>query len=919
MKTVLLSPSKRLGRRLLGGLALGIIGLTSAAFAQVYSENFDDGVADNWTVSSGDWAVSTGTDKTYTNTTTTAGPEIAYYNAVGWTTGYTYEATLHTWGTGWGNQVGMIYQYQDGSNYYEIEFGGANDPSGKNVHLYECVGGTSTEVASGNYTNPTNHLIDVQIVRSGDDTTIKVGGSTVLTRTQTALTGAGKIGVADRYAAGYINDIVVTDTAAPTVSITAPAAGTVSGTVTVSADADDTGGSGLAGVQFKLDGGNLDAEDTSAPYSISWNTTLATSGSHSLTAVARDGAGNSTTSSPVAVTVSNSLPGGWAASDIGSVGATGSTNYSSGTFIIDGSGSNIWDTADSFQFARVSASGDLTIVARVVTQQNTFQWAKAGVMIRETTSAGSKYVLLCVTPNDHVLFEARTSTTSPDNSSIQAAAVSSVGAPQWLRLVRTGNTFHAAYSDDGHTWVTTGMTASSVDVTMGSSVLAGLAVCSCDDGTLGTATFDGVGVRDTGDYKAAFPKLAGVNYGAKNYDSSTYQAELAKLDFVVLGFYKGWTKSSLTIEDAVQDIKALHPGMLVGQYTIQESEYLTTDPSSSEYDINVELNAGGGPGGVGDWWAYDHNGNRTYESSVQPETNITAFTQTDASGLRFPQWLAQRSYNAFFSPVPEFDVWFIDNVFYKPRRDADWDRDGTDDSKDNATVRTYYRQGNVDHVTAIDQLEPGVLVMGNVDGWSSSSDGFLRESQYQGLFSGALQEHALGQSYSEESLTDGWNVMMSSYRSLMDNTIAPHLVIFSADGSATDYATFRYAFASALMEDGYFSFSAVNGTGHVTYSDVSWFDEYDLAGTSTTSWLGAAVDPKQRSPKSSGVYIRRFANGMAIVNPKGNGSQTINLSTLFPGETYKRISGTQDSTTNNGATVTSLTIGARQGLILVKQ
>ena len=62
------------------------------------------------------------------------------------------------------------------------------------------------------------------------------------------------------------------DTTAPTVSLTAPADGaTVSGTVTLSATATDN--VGVAGVQFKLDGTNLGAEDTSSPYSVSWNTT----------------------------------------------------------------------------------------------------------------------------------------------------------------------------------------------------------------------------------------------------------------------------------------------------------------------------------------------------------------------------------------------------------------------------------------------------------------------------------------------------------------------------------------------------------------------------------------------------------------------------------------------------------------------
>jgi hypothetical protein len=94
------------------------------------------------------------------------------------------------------------------------------------------------------------------------------------------------------------------DTVPPTVSITAPSSGaTVSGTITVSANATDN--VGVAGVQFKLDGANLGSEDTSSPYSISWNTTAASSGSHTLTAVARGAAGNTRTSASVSVTVNN--------------------------------------------------------------------------------------------------------------------------------------------------------------------------------------------------------------------------------------------------------------------------------------------------------------------------------------------------------------------------------------------------------------------------------------------------------------------------------------------------------------------------------------------------------------------------------------------------------------------------------------
>jgi hypothetical protein len=94
------------------------------------------------------------------------------------------------------------------------------------------------------------------------------------------------------------------DTVPPSVSLTAPAGGAVlSGIVSVTASASDD--VGVVGVQFKLGGANLGAEDLSAPYEVSWNTASASDGPHTLSAVARDQAGNVRTSAPVGVTVSN--------------------------------------------------------------------------------------------------------------------------------------------------------------------------------------------------------------------------------------------------------------------------------------------------------------------------------------------------------------------------------------------------------------------------------------------------------------------------------------------------------------------------------------------------------------------------------------------------------------------------------------
>lgn len=98
------------------------------------------------------------------------------------------------------------------------------------------------------------------------------------------------------------------DTTAPTVTMTAPApSSTVSGaTVTVSATAADN--VAVSGVQFKLDGATLQVEDTASPFTISWDSTTASNASHTLTAVARDAAGNTATAASISVTVNNVAP-----------------------------------------------------------------------------------------------------------------------------------------------------------------------------------------------------------------------------------------------------------------------------------------------------------------------------------------------------------------------------------------------------------------------------------------------------------------------------------------------------------------------------------------------------------------------------------------------------------------------------------
>ena len=154
-------------------------------------------------------------------------------------------------------------------------------------------------------------------VVSGTPFTLAGQGTTQTVRVRFTPTAATTVSTTLTFAAagGTLSTIVTgvgaaatpppqTDTTPPTVAVTAPVSGnTVKSTVTISASASDN--VGVAGVQFQLDGVKLGAEVTTQPYTVAWNTTAAADGTHVLTAVAREAAGNLATSVRVSVSVAN--------------------------------------------------------------------------------------------------------------------------------------------------------------------------------------------------------------------------------------------------------------------------------------------------------------------------------------------------------------------------------------------------------------------------------------------------------------------------------------------------------------------------------------------------------------------------------------------------------------------------------------
>jgi len=177
-----------------------------------------------------------------------------------------------------------------------------------------------------------------------------------------------------------------------------------------------------------------------------------------------------------------SLPAGWTDQDVGSVGLAGSSSGCASAFILEGGGADIWGSADAFNFASTSVSGDSTLIVRVLSVEDTDPWAKAGLMFRNDITAGSMFADFFISPGNGVNLQWRAST----GGGCGSLGVGGVVAPVWLKLARAGTNFTGYYGSDGVNWTFVG----SASVLLGSNARAGLEVTAHNNSFLCLAGFD---------------------------------------------------------------------------------------------------------------------------------------------------------------------------------------------------------------------------------------------------------------------------------------------------------------------------------------------------------------------------------------------------------------------------------------------
>jgi hypothetical protein len=454
------------------------------------------------------------------------------------------------------------------------------------------------------------------------------------------------------------------------------------------------------------------------------------------------------------------------------------------------------------------------------------------------------------------------------------------------------------------------------------------------------------------EYEPNFPRLGLIaNGGDQTYPPANWPT-FAKFHVMIMGGnYEIWGDSrAYTREDVVQGIKAASS---IGTKVFQYVDYMEIYPTGRGYVVSDPNNFFAAVN-RNNWWLYVNGTSGATVPSTFASTltliNMTHFSPPDSvTGLRPFEFAAAYSERMYHSgdalhprnAAPSLDGFFLDNVFYGPRADGDYNRDGVTDSHTDPAIELAVRIGQVDFPNEMSKLAPQLLTLANSGSWAQAAvqanttdPNFV--APFNNTFSGGVLEGLIGASFSVENYpgVTGFTLAMAYYRYLMDTMKGPKLLLVNQErlqtnGSdpydPTPYHAMRYGLCLALMNDGYYTGEGVHGhTG--TLDQIIWFDEYDGGGLGE-GYLGEPTrDPRgavQTGPRWNygplGVWAREFAGGIAILNPKGNGPQTLTLDDLG-GARWKHLSGTQDPATNNGQNIMdNITLANRDGIILLRR
>ncbi|MBI5077352.1 VCBS repeat-containing protein [Candidatus Falkowbacteria bacterium] len=374
-----------------------------------------------------------------------------------------------------------------------------------------------------------------------------------------------------------------------------------------------------------------------------------------------------------------------------------------------------------------------------------------------------------------------------------------------------------------------------------------------------------------------YPKLANLFF---RWDITEAEAKaLAKWDILIIDMeVQTYTPQSLKL------LKELNPNIKLLAYIA--SQEIRGDSGGLNGTLRQRLFQQI----AGSWWLKDVNRKQVSWWPANPMVNVTLSAPL-ADNARWidvlPQFVQTELMNSGYWDGVFFDnVW--DDISFLNEFNIDLNQDGKAESPSELTEK--WKQGMKELLfNTRNSVGSDKLIFGNGGDY------------YYQYLNGVLYEH-----FPEK----GWSAMMAKYRFIDDNAVPPAAGILNVNVDNTykkdDYKKMRFGLASALLDDGYYSFD----NGDETHREIWWYDEYE---TGLGAPAGEAFDVLSGAKKfSDGVWRRDFKNGLVILNNTDK-KYLVDLD----GE-YEKIHGTQDAGTNDGLFVSAAEVPAKDGLLLLR-
>lgn len=272
------------------------------------------------------------------------------------------------------------------------------------------------------------------------------------------------------------------------------------------------------------------------------------------------------------------------AGSIGTAIVSGPAVGQSSEITVEGGGSDIWNDADEFHYYFTDVGANFDAAVRVDSVADTDEYAKAGLMLRESLDADAKNVMARTTP-DHTTLQWRptaggdstslTSDVGEDESELEGGTIDAA----WQRLVRNGDTVRAYASEDGTNWTL----MAELSLSFGESAFLGVAVTSHNSGTLCEATFSNLGgvapveSQDIGDVD-----VAGSASGRSSGETDP---------LIVTGSATDVTSSSATVSSTVSSLGGASSVTVGVEYRESGGSWTTaatetvTEPGAVDLDL----------------------------------------------------------------------------------------------------------------------------------------------------------------------------------------------------------------------------------------------------------------------------------------------------------------------------------------------